>query len=377
MRRFELPAGLAPGEVSGFVELQLEELSPFPLDQLLHGRVVADGAVFVYAAYRRRFTAEELQAWEQLRFVLPEFAGLLRLTFAEPTVVLLRSPEAMTALRFEPGSSLPMAGVGRALPADAGEADVQRVREKLLSAVGGEGVRIRELRLSRLPEQRPQGLRFTYAAEDGGTPVDVTIPAADCWPMDIRDEAFVTRQRQQLRVDLLFWRVVLGAAAVIALLFVGEIFLLGARGYIGWVKSRVESRAELVAELEEKQSIANRVAEFDRSDMQPIDMILAVAAKKPASVVFTRAIISVGNRLEFSATTPNVSDVNAFEAAIKSMPEVESVAIANDLRTSAEGTTFSMTVAFKPGAFPAGTHAAALPRRDRAPAQSENGGRAS
>ncbi|RME72878.1 MAG: hypothetical protein D6781_01425, partial [Verrucomicrobia bacterium] len=75
MRRFELPAGLAPGEVSGFVELQLEELSPFPLDQLLHGRVVADGAVFVYAAYRRRFTAEELQAWEQLRFVLPEFAG--------------------------------------------------------------------------------------------------------------------------------------------------------------------------------------------------------------------------------------------------------------------------------------------------------------
>ncbi|RME69673.1 MAG: hypothetical protein D6781_08070, partial [Verrucomicrobia bacterium] len=192
-----------------------------------------------------------------------------------------------------------------------------------------------------------------------------------------RDEAFVTRQRQQLRVDLLFWRVVLGAAAVIALLFVGEIFLLGARGYIGWVKSRVESRAELVAELEEKQSIANRVAEFDRSDMQPIDMILAVAAKKPASVVFTRAIISVGNRLEFSATTPNVSDVNAFEAAIKSMPEVESVAIANDLRTSAEGTTFSMTVAFKPGAFPAGTQAAALPRRDRAPAQSENGGRAS
>ena len=100
MRRFDLPAGMEPGEVAGFVELQLEELSPFPLDQLHHGFLrAADGsAVFAYAAYRRRLPAGQADSWNAALFVLPDFAPALKLRFSVSTVVLVRSDRKSTRL---------------------------------------------------------------------------------------------------------------------------------------------------------------------------------------------------------------------------------------------------------------------------------------
>lgn len=344
---------MAAGEVASFVDLQLEELSPFPLEQLYYGRVTSGDAVFVYAAYRRRFSTEETQAWADKLFVLPEFAGILHLSFAESTTVFFRSAGALMAFRFEPGQKLPTVGAGRALAADADDSEVSELRTKLLSIVQGGDTRIVSLRPGKEPEQKPQGLRFVFSSDDGGHPVEVTVPSADCWPMDIREEEFVLKQRQRLRVDLIFWRVVVGAAAAIAVLLAGEVILMGAKGYIGWLESHVTSQADEAVALQDKSEIANRVAEFDRSDVQPIRMLLAVAGRKPQGVIFERATISAGNALEFDARTPNVAEVNQYEASIREMAEVTTVVI-EDIRTSAEGTDFSMLVNFQPGAFPAG-----------------------
>ena len=99
-RRVPLPSSIQPAEIEGFVELTLESLSPFPIDQLYYGHVVAEAgdAVFIYAAYRRRFTAETTRNWPEVAFVVPTFLPLLRETHEADSTVILESGGELTAV---------------------------------------------------------------------------------------------------------------------------------------------------------------------------------------------------------------------------------------------------------------------------------------
>ena len=66
--------------VAAQVELALEALAPFPLAQMYYGHFWKTGAAnaLVFAAYRKRFTAEQTEAWHDAEAVMP----------ARPEVVL-------------------------------------------------------------------------------------------------------------------------------------------------------------------------------------------------------------------------------------------------------------------------------------------------
>ena len=70
---------MAPAEVGLQVELALKTPAPFPLAQLYYGYFWTPGSAraLVFAAYRRRFTSEQMADWEGLELVLPAFASLL------------------------------------------------------------------------------------------------------------------------------------------------------------------------------------------------------------------------------------------------------------------------------------------------------------
>ena len=60
-------------DVAAQVELALETLAPFPLPQLFHGHLWKAGIprALVYAAYRKRFLADESDGWSSAEVVLP------------------------------------------------------------------------------------------------------------------------------------------------------------------------------------------------------------------------------------------------------------------------------------------------------------------
>jgi hypothetical protein len=353
VRRFDLPAGLPEAEVAGFVELQLEELSPFPLEQLYYGHLVSSGrdAVLVYAAYRRRFAAEQVERWARSTFVFPDFAPALRLRFDRPTVVLFRSQTALTGMRFDGPRELPVHVVSRPLPIEADDDQARAVREQVVARLGAVGEPLRDLRVTSAPESRAQGLAYVLGPDaGGGGAAEVLLPTAECWAMDVRDASFVSQQRRRMRVDLVLWRCVLGAAAAVALLVLGELLLLGGRGYAGWLAGRVRDQAPIVASLEDKHTVANRLADFGESGLSPFVMLATASGPKPASVYFTRATAEGRNNLTIDAITRNVADMNAFEAGLRSLPEVERAEVQNS-RAQEDGTTFSVVIQFKSGAF--------------------------
>lgn len=81
------------------VILALEGLSPFGPAQLYYGYVTAPDrkSALAYAAYRRRFTADETATWEQTGSVLPEFLPLLASRPKRDGVVLHKALRASLA----------------------------------------------------------------------------------------------------------------------------------------------------------------------------------------------------------------------------------------------------------------------------------------
>ncbi|MEO5961504.1 MAG: hypothetical protein ABIZ49_08440, partial [Opitutaceae bacterium] len=137
-RSVPVAAGATPTEATSQIELALEAVSPFPLAQLYYGWFWTPGAgqAFVYAAYRRRFTAEQTAAWADAELVLPVSAALLGGEVKPATTAILDSPEGVTAVHWET-PAVPSKVLFRPLDPEASDEDRSRVRGELIDAMGG------------------------------------------------------------------------------------------------------------------------------------------------------------------------------------------------------------------------------------------------
>ena len=125
--------------------------------------------------------------------------------------------------------------------------------------------------------------------------------------MDVRDREFIADQRRRQGADVMLWRVILGAAAVMALLLLGEV-LLGASGaYANWLKRRNDSRAADVTALQNREIEAHQLEDFSRSGVQPFEMLSAVARVRPRSIYFTRTTAKGSVLLEIEGTAQDIA----------------------------------------------------------------------
>jgi hypothetical protein len=355
MRRFDLPAGTAADEVASFVALRLEELSPFPLDQLHHGFLrAADGsAVFVYAAYRRRLPSGLAESWATAPFVLPDFAPALKLRFPASTVVLVRSAAALTALYFEADQDLPVRSAARGLPAEADAEAFTAVRRAVLDLVKPGLAREVQLEIAGPPQQRAQGLTFQLSGEsrqDDGR--EVVFTSDECWTMDVREPEFIAAQRKRLGVDLLFWRIVQGSVAAMVLLVLGEILLLGGSVYASWLQRRFDQRQPDYLALDAKNNLAINLQNFRDRAVNPFDMFRVLARGKPATVYFTEARLE-GFRMEVQGEASTNAEYNTYMEGLKAAPELASPPEEKGRKTQNNLTTFTIVVTFRQGAYAA------------------------
>jgi len=405
-RRLDLPAEIEPSEVGGYVELSLEDLSPFPTEQLYYGYVVAADreTVFVYAAYRRRFPIEVTRTWADQAFVVPDFLPLLGRTFDRDTTLFLETGGEHTIMAFRAGQSLPDQLMSRPAPETEDEEALTVWRENLRQVAVTRGLIVGEEKTfagTWEVQESAGSLVFRMQADDEASSDDLeteepilppgeepdeptvdqvevsvesdpageisvltedpptadlgptrTIPLADLWAMDIRDPDFLAGHKQSARIDGFIWRGILGIAAALMILLAGEVLLVSGKVFLGVMDGVIARRQGEVVRIEERDTIVQRLAEFDRSDLIPFEMLRAINAIRPRSVYFTRAATEGLNNLVISAWTQNVSDVNQYEAGLRALPEVQGVEVRN-LQPRDDGTTFTLVVTFRPGAFEA------------------------
>jgi hypothetical protein len=340
-------------DVPGQVNLALEAISPFPLEQMLVGFVTsADGKqVLAYAAHRRRFTAEESFAWPEDCQVVPEFLALCGHRPAAGGIVVHRGEERLTALAWKAGEELPAAIVVAEL-ADADEAGLAREAAARADLAADSPV---ENLTGALTGSLVEG-NLILKGEYEGT---FTIPKKGLDDSDIRDSDFLAERRKKERLNLILWNVARVGVAVLVLSLLLDIagFVVGLRSHALEVAN--EGRQALVEDIEESQKITDRILELGVKRLLPMEMLALVNEKRPATVEFTNVHCEVKKLkdsvltkpiMTVDARTPNAGDISDFLKAVQAMPEVEAVTN-TEPRVRDTSTTFRLEITFKQAAL--------------------------
>lgn len=343
---FTRRVALATGEpVDAQITLALEGMAPFPPEQLYCGNVVSgDGrSALIFAAFRRRFSAEETEAWEGAALVTAEFVPLLAKKPAGDGIVVHSGEGRVTALAWKQGEELPAVVLVRIGGAEAAAALAAEARSRAELSIYAE-----ILHLEGRPALRPHG-EAGYEGWLGDTHLG---PLGQTWggTADVRDPDFLAEQRRAHVRDLWLWRGLLGAAAILILAAIIDL----SSGVLGYLTTRREARvAEQtapVAQIEEAQSLANRIAELSKNRLMPFEMLALINPSRPDSIVFqsivTRGLLS----LEVSAQAANASDVGSYSNALKALPSIATVTT-GEVRARDGVTTFVLTLEFKPEAL--------------------------
>jgi hypothetical protein len=356
--------GATPAEAATQVELAIESVSPFPLAQLYYGSFWRPGQehALVFAAYRRRFTTEQTEAWAGAELVLPTFAALLGAEVAPATTVVLCAADTVTALHWS-DAGWPARMEVVPLPPEATDDDRARARDALLRGLGG-SKQVVELAAPPAADSAASDHEVVFRA--GGLVSRLSTSAAAA--MDVRDKTELALLRSSHRRDVMLWRVALGALAALFLLGVGELALMGGQA---WQQVRVRqftAQKPLVDRISGEHRLTNRIEDFATKRLLPMEMLTQVVGenleRKPAEIQFTRISADQGvglYTLIIEARTNNPAQVNAYEATLKNLPSVQS-AEAKFGQVGGDRATFTLTVVFKPDALkPTATTVAATP----------------
>lgn len=351
VRAVPVTEGATAPEVAAQAELAIESLAPFPIAQLYYGHYWQPGAAsaLVYAAYRKRFPADETEAWHDAEVVLPSFVAVLRKEAAPKpaTVILVPCAGGLTGLYFTNASGVPAQVRMEPLAADADEAARAEATATLLAAFPEKLHVIEAGAEPQFDPASPQG-EFVFRAGS----IETHLEAADLAPLDIRDKDDLAARRRAHARDVILWRTFLGCIAAIALAALLEVVLVGA-GF--WQKQRLAQEATqkpVVEGIMTSQSLATRIDELSTKRLLPLEMLSLVNTVRPRTIQFIRTKTSGLYTLEIEAKTNSSGDIDVFRSALNKLDGCEKAEVQNS--SSRDGvSTFRVVVTFAADAFKA------------------------
>lgn len=365
-RRVALPPDVGGAEARETVKLEIESLSPFPLEHMQYGYRVDSQRrfAFVFAAYKRRFADGEIAGWERNEFVFPDFAIALGAPRQSKAPLLLRSETSVTYLEFDQASELPSRSFSMPLARD--EEGVALPLEKQLQALGATARLPLEESSLEVWEVEPKvftdGDDARLQARLRGTEEKIVWRSrrGALWSMDIRDEPIVERTKVEERRNAILWKAALGMAAAVALLLAGEVAYFLSLGYKEARERWNEEQQPRVDQIEAKRNTVNELLQFQESNLVPFEMLTAIDRFRYANgrvevgkheVTYEKIETNGPNGLLIDAYTSQASQATDFKNRLSGFPKVDSVNLENIKSDSKKGTSFRAVVRFRNDAF--------------------------
>ncbi len=348
MRSVALTDEAEAGPIADQIELALEGMAPFPLSQTLWAYWTKPGCdhAMVFAAYQKRFTAEEMEAWSEAEWVTPRLSTLLiEENPSAATTYILTAEDGLTAVHFGDASGVPTQIRAVALSPEVSEEEIATVREELIRACGG-STTVRDLEATKVKAGQPgtDELLIKRAGED--TAVSLDLAQA----LDVRDQAELTGRRRARVRDSWLWRGLV--AALVTLLFAGlaELSLWGASFWQDALHQQVQVQSPVVSEIETADRLATRIEELHTKRLRPFEMIAIADGPRPETIIFLRTEATGLYTLEIEAETNDIQSIDNYVSALRDLAGIESVD-PPDLDTRGSQSTIRLLVRFTSDAF--------------------------
>ena len=347
-RAVPVSEGVTAAEVGPQVELALEGMAPFAVSQMYQGHFWRPGSkhALVFAAYRKRFTAEQTAEWADAEVVMPAFAAVVAGKGGRGMTVLLTSAEGLTAVHWVADDPVPSTVITRVVPAEATDDVRAELRGELLREIGG-SLAVQDIEAAPAWDAEAGDGELAFKAG----PLKAAFTREELDGLDVRDKDDLAARRRARSRDLLMWRVLLGAAAAIALAAVLEVTMIGAKFWQKGRVAQVNQRAPMVGDILRASERVARIEELSTRRLLPFEMMSLIWAHTPDSIYFTRTTMSSKaiHTLEVRAQTRVSSDMSVFRAALMALPACQDVRI--DPQPENNGLTpFVLVVTFKPDA---------------------------
>ncbi len=352
-RAIPVSADATAAQAAEQIELGLEAVSPFPLVQLYYGWCWQPGAAhaLVFAAYRRRFTTEQTEAWTGAEAVMPAFAAALGAAVEPGTTLLLDGAESLTAIHWGAGP-IPTRVLTRILPPGSADAPRDEVRGSLVAEIGG-SKKVVTLTEPLAPEPLRNDRELVFRAGDFVS----RLSAAAATAADVRDKAELAALRAARRRDVLLWRGALGLAASLLVLGAGELALVGGRMWQQVRERQFAAQKPLVDKIASIHELTNKIEELATKRLMPLEMMTQLTGvdleRKPPEIQFTRIQADQARglfTLFVEGRTNNPAQVGAYEANLRKLPAIARVE-APISQVRGDQAQFTLTAVFKPEAL--------------------------
>ena len=333
-------------QVASQVEFALEASSPFPLLNLYYGHFWLPGEThaLIYASYRRRFAADQTDSWEGADLVCPAFVAAAAMTAEAATTVLLSSTEGITAIYWST-QKVPHKVMFQAVAADA--TDEQKIEIKTQLLKNFESLKVVEI------TSAPQA---SWSSTEGEVDFSLneaksTINAVGLRYADVRDKGELASLQKAKARDRILWNGVVVAVGCFALLAICELLLIGGGFWQNTRKIKLNIQSPIVAEIMNRQEVANRINDLSTRRLLPIEMVQAISPKKKSYSIYFSSVATNGlYGLTVEAQTPNASEIKNYENDLRGIPACQSVVIKNT-QSRNNVTTFTLVVTFAPNAI--------------------------
>ncbi|HLS28849.1 MAG TPA: hypothetical protein VK041_09380 [Opitutales bacterium] len=352
VRSLELPAGIDSEELPSFVELTLEQISPFTLNQLYYGYYLPEESsrLLVFAAYRKQLAVYEDEEWADAELVLPEFTSLLGLSYKKPTIAFLESELELTAVYWNGKSLVPEKVVSRRRDSDESSDSIHAVREEIRRKLGAlpEGV---ESVVFTNPRPRFHDKNLVFALEtEKGEEEQARLLRPVFWSMDVRDKDFLLTVRRTQRQNRYIWTGVMLVFAAFLALAVFEVVLFGGNYLIDQREARLEELQPEVEHIKRQEELARRLEELGGERLLPFEMLGHLNQSRPRSIYFTRVATDGLRSFQIEALTPRSQDVDRYQRLLEQDEVLESVEVRNlRLRARDQLSSFVLVGTFKQG----------------------------
>ncbi|GAB5559431.1 MAG: hypothetical protein SynsKO_10780 [Synoicihabitans sp.] len=348
VRSVDLADVAEAGPINEQIELALEGMAPFPLSQTLWGYWTQPGCdrALVYAAYQKRFTADEMEPWAEAEWVVPGLGLLYALPSpSAATTRVMQSEDGLTAVHYGDDSGVPTMVAAAALTPEISEKEVDALREKLIRSCGG-STRVEDIKNISVVAGAAGSDEIVF--DHDGTSQEFALDQVQ--PLDVREQnELTTRRRARLR-DTWMWRGMVAAMITILLAGVSELALWGTGFWQESLHQQVQAQSPIVNEIQTADTLANRIDELHTNRMRPFEMIAIADGPRPESIIFLRTAATGIFTLEIEAETDDSPAISSYVTALTESGKTQGVEILN-LDTRGSRSTFRLLVTFTRDAF--------------------------
>ncbi|WOO40035.1 PilN domain-containing protein [Rubellicoccus peritrichatus] len=357
-----IPEGLERDEWDSFTELSLEELSPFPIEQLAWGSVVDDEsqAIFVYAACRPRIPAESQELWPEAHNVFPVFLPLLLKKRERPCAMGIVTESGVTLLRFSGKGRFPEQVVGAPLVKEEDEdkpdpsavlavADKLKARLRLPDDADDEGI-FEIVRSSASKGKIDFELRLfgdqSEAAESLSFAEDDVI-----WRADIREPDFIDSERKRRISESRLGWVMAGVGIAAALMLLVNFLTFFGDWLVNRRQALVEGQSEAAFAVQQNSDFLYELEQFSGAPFRPFS-ILEIAnrvllERQPRKIEFDSASVSNTDEVAIQGVSDNVDEVNQYSNLLRQSGYFNQVDLV-DVRTRQGKVNFTINLRFNP-----------------------------